>query len=224
MATIDQNPIWDKVANAPGSVSDSIMGPSYSYSDNIPGPASKGVGTRGTIGQLATNTGAIFDYMKYMISGPALGNQYFVNSGGTCSAPDKSIQTRHNYINNVSNGRAVLPEAMKRDLGSVASDFNGLIPGMLEDVEGLNPVNLFSSLSADSTPECGCYTCPTSGGDQSRFLTPSLSPDLASSKCVQVDMSKCVQTKEGFSDDTGYGIGAAAVGVLGVALILYYLR
>ena len=85
--------------------------------------------------------------MKYMISGPALGNQYFVNTGGSCVVSDKSVQPRYNYINNVSSGAGVLPESMKKDLGGIASNFDGLIPGMLEDVEGLNPVHLFSSLA-----------------------------------------------------------------------------
>jgi len=214
---MDQNPVWNNLSNA----SESVMGPSYSYADNIKGPASKGVGSNGTMGQLATNTGAIFDYVKYMISGPALGNQYFVNSGGVCIAPDKSTQPRYNYINNVSSGAAVLPEAMKKDLGGIASNFDGLIPGMLEDVEGLSPLHLFSSLAADSTPTCECYTCPTSGGEQSRFLHKELTPDFSSSKCVMVDASKCIQTREGFDDGTGFAIGAGVVGVLAIGLVVF---
>jgi hypothetical protein len=74
------NPIWDTVASSPGKATESVMGPSYSYIDNIKSPASMGVGSAGTISQIGKNTGAIFEYVKYMISGPALGNQYFVNS------------------------------------------------------------------------------------------------------------------------------------------------
>jgi len=221
MANTDENPIWNQIEAAPGNAVDSVMGPSYSYAENIKGPASLGVGSRGTISQLTTNTGAIFQYMKYMIAGPALGNQYFVNTGGSCEAPDKSIQARYNYINNVSSGADVLPEAMKRDLGGIASNFDGLIPGMLEDTENLNPIHLFSSLAADSTPACECYTCPTSGGDQSRFLNKDLTADFNSSKCVQVDISKCIQTKEGFTDrsDSAYPI-LIAIGVLAILIAM----
>jgi len=220
MANLDQNPIWSQIEAGPGAIGDSIMGPSYSYADNIQGPSAKGVGSRGTISQLGTNTGAIFDYVKYMISGPALGNQYFVNTGGSCTAPDQSVQSRYNYINNISSGSAVLPDALKQDLGGVASDFNGLIPGMLEDVEGLNPVHLFGALAADSTPACDCYTCPTSGGSQSRFLNPGLTPDLSSSACVKDDPAKCIATKEGFTDGSNYAIGAAAILVIGILIAL----
>jgi hypothetical protein len=221
MANTDQNPIWDQVASAPGNISESVMGPSYSYAENIKGPASMGVGSRGTIGQLVTNTGAIFQYMKYMIAGPALGNQYFVNTGGSCTASDNSIQARYNYINNVSSGADVLPQAMKRDLGGIASNFDGLIPGVLEDAEGLNPVHLFTSLAADSTPTCECYTCPTSGGDQSRFLNKGLTADFNSSKCVQSEISKCIQTREGFTDrsDSAYPV-LIAIGVLAILIAM----
>jgi hypothetical protein len=219
MANTDQNPIWDKIASAPESVEESVMGPSYSYAENIQGPSALGVGSNGTISQLVTNTGAIFQYMKYMISGPALGNQYFVNTGGSCMASDKSIQPRYNYINNVSSGADVLPQAMKNDLGGIASDFNGLIPGVLEDVEGLNPVHLFSSLAADSTPTCDCYTCPTSGGNQSRFLNVSLSADFDDSACVKDDISKCIKTKEGFTDrsESAYPV-LIAIGLLAILI------
>lgn len=217
MASTDQNPIWDQVAAGPSSVGDSIMGPSYSYAENIQGPSALGVGSRGTISQLGTNTGAIFQYVKYMISGPALGNQYFVNTGGSCIASDLSTQSRYSYINNVSSGAGVLPEAMKKDLGSVASNFDGLLPGILEDVEGLNPVHLFSSLAADSTPPCECYTCPTSGGEESRFMNKDLSPDFVTSKCRVDDISKCIKSKEGFQNmsESAYpiliGIGLLAI-------------
>lgn len=195
------NPIWDKIASAPGKATEAVMGPSYSYIEHIKSPSELGVGSRGTIGQIATNTFAIGDYIKYMVAGPALGNRYFVNTGGSCQASDKSVQPRYNYINNVANGADVLPQSMKSSLGGIASNFDGLIPGMMEDAEGgLNPVHLFGSLAADSTPVCDCYTCDTSGGPQSRFLNKDLTADFNPNLCKQTDISKCIQTKEGFTD------------------------
>jgi hypothetical protein len=224
MANLDQNTIWNQVSNAPATASEAVMGPSYSYTDNIQGPAQLGVGNRGTMGQLATNTGAIASYVKTMVSGPALGNQYFVNTGGSCAAPDQSIQPRHNYINNIASGDAILPASMRQGLGGIASDFNGLIPGIIEDTEQLNPVYLFSSLTADSTPSCECYTCPTSGGDQSRFLNVDLTPDFSTSKCVKVDPSKCIQTKEGFEVGSGNAVGVGVVALLAIVLIFAFPR
>jgi len=213
MANLDKNPLWNNLSNS----STNVMGPSYSYADNIQGPSSMGVSSNGTISQIGTNTGAITNYIKYMISGPALGNRFFVNTGGTCKASDNSVQPRYNYINNVSSGVNVLPDAMKQDLSGIASDFNGLIPGMLEDVEGLNPIHLMGSLAADSEPTCDCYTCDTTGGPQSYFLNTDLSPDFDSGLCQKVDPSVCIKTSEGFISSDGSSlllIGLLFVGIL----------
>jgi hypothetical protein len=230
MASLDKNSLWSELENDASDVTTDVMGPSYSYADNVIGPAYLGVGSQPTIGQLFTNTGAIIDYVNYMVSGPALGNQYFVNTGGTCIAPDKSTQSRYNFINNLASGDDTLPEDMKVALAGIASDFNGLIPGMLEDIEGLNPLNLFTAIAADSTPTCECYTCPTQYGYQSRFLNTDLTPDFDPTVCaLETDLTKCANPppappdpnqrkkkgKEGFGEaDMPYMPLALAVGVL----------
>ena len=63
MANLDKNPLWNNLSNS----STNVMGPSYSYADNIQGPSSMGVSSNGTISQIGTNTGAITNYIKYMI-------------------------------------------------------------------------------------------------------------------------------------------------------------
>jgi hypothetical protein len=190
--------IWSDLESGAASATNDIMGPGYSYADQIEGPSSKGVGSDGTMSQLARNTGAIIDYVKYMISGPALGNQYFIATGGQCTAPDGSTQDRWNYINNIASGSDLLPATMKQDLGGLTSDFNGLIPGMLEDVEGLNPTTLFTSLSANSIPSCKCYTCPSVNGTDSKYLTPELSPDFDPDLCKE--STSCTPVKESFTN------------------------
>jgi hypothetical protein len=175
----------------------------------------------GSFSQIGRNTGAITNYLKYMISGPALGNRFFVNTGGTCVASDKSIQSRYNYINNVANGADALPASMKQDLGGIASDFDGLLPGMLIDLEGLNPIHLFTSLSADSEPSCDCYTCTTSGGSQSRFLNVDMTPDFDPDLCKKVDPSVCIASKEGFSEINTYFIFG---GLCILMAVMYYQK
>jgi len=213
---MDQNSLWSNLEAGPSNVSTDVMGPSYSYADNIQGPSSMGVGSDGTFSQVGRNTGAVVNYVKYMISGPALGNQYFVNTGGVCTAPDKSTQPRYNYINNLTSGADLLPLSIRQDLGGIASDFNGLVPGMLEDVEGLNPVSLFSALAADSQPTCECYTCPTSAGNKSYFLNTSLSPDYDPAICTPADVSVCAKGTEGFTER-----GSALVPIVAAGLLIF---
>lgn len=197
MADLGKNPLWSNLQN---STSD-ILGPSYSYADNVPGPSSLGVGSDGTMSQLGRNASAVGTYVKTLITGdPPLGNQFFVNTGGTCTAPDGSVQPRSNYINNMSSGAEDLPAGIK-ELGS---DFNGLIPGVVGDIEGLNPLHLFTALTEDASPQCACYQCTVTDptGQQYGFLTPSMSPDFDSTLCSQVDTSKCLGGTESFSNMT----------------------
>jgi hypothetical protein len=203
------NSVWSSVAGGTGT---SVMGPSYSYVDNIQSPSALGVGSDGSMSQIARNIDGIVTYVQYLISGPAMGNRFFVKTGGTCKAPDGSSQSRSNYVNNVTDAAEALPESMRRDLGGLASDFNGLIPGMIQDVEGLNPVSLFNSLSADSVPTCECYSCPVTSGLSNGFLNTTLSPDYDPDLCQKVDPSVC-KNVESFEDDSATPI-IVAVGIL----------
>ena len=223
MASLGNNSLWSSVSGGTGS--SQIMGPSYSYVDNVQSPSSLGVGGDGTISQLARNTTGIVTYVQNLISGPALGNRFFINTGGSCIASDGSTQSRYNYVNNVTDAAEALPESMRRDLGGLASDFNGLIPGMIEDIGGLNPLNLFASLEADSTPKCDCYSCPTtSSGSETHFLTTSLSPDFDPDLCQPADIKLCIAsgggTKESFSNMNSTSIIPPLIALLGII----YLR
>lgn len=187
MANLGANPLWGNMSSG-SDTSNDLMGPDYSYADNIQGPGSLGVGSNGSFGQLGTNASAIEYYVKTLITGdPPLGNQFFINTGGTCTAPDGQLRARYNYVNNMSSGSAALPAAMSE----IGSDFNGLIPGVVDDIEGLDPLYIFSAMVADASPQCACYQCNVTSGSQYQWLTPSLSPDFSTSQCNQVDASYC---------------------------------
>ncbi len=194
MADLSKNSIWSDLSSA----SSDVLGPAYSYADNIPSSGSLGVGSAGTFSQLGTNADAIGTYIKTMITGdPPLGNKYFVNTGGVCTAPNGSTQERFSYINNMATGADLVPKSMS-ELGS---DFNGLIPGIIGDIEGLNPVHLFTALTADSSPLCQCYQCDVTSGSNAKFVTKSLSPDIDDTNCKVVDISLCIpKTKESFEN------------------------
>jgi hypothetical protein len=213
MADLGANSLWKDIENAGSKaegavdkVETELLGPSYSYSDALQGPSSLGVGSNGSLGQLITNTEAVVYYTEALITGnPPLGNQYFVNTGGMCTAPDGSLQPRYNYINNMSSGAAALPPA----ISELGADFNGLIPGVADDIEGLNPLHLFSALTADANPPCLCVLCPASNvqGWDAKFVNGDLDPDLVGSACKVVDPSICATSQnitESFSNKSDF--------------------
>lgn len=212
MGDLGNNSIWSDLENA----STDMMGPEYSYSDSIPSPSSLGVGSNGTFGQVSTNLGAVSTYIQGMITGdPPLGNRFFINTGGTCTAIDGSIQSRYNYINNIPGGGS--PPAGLQDLSFLSNDLRGLIPGIMEDVEGLDPYYLFTAMVADASPPCDCYTCEVTSGGDSYFLTTNLSADFDPAFCTKADISKCKPPpKESFTNqfDTTMIPTVLAAGIL----------
>jgi hypothetical protein len=219
MADLGSNPLWSSMSSQK-DVSNDILGPPYSYADNVPGPSSKGVGTDGSFGQVFTNLGAATDYVKLMITGPPLGNAYYVNTGGTCTAPDGSTQSRYNFINNLSTGSNLVPQGLN-ELSFLTSDLNGLIPGIVGDIEGLDPLYLFNALTADGNPPCQCYKCNVTTGSQYQFLSPSLSPDFDTNSCSQVDASLCTSSKESFTNSSSMSVVPTLVAV-GALLFLTF--
>lgn len=221
MADLGANPLWNNIQNQNASVSNDILGPYYSYADNIPGPVSKGVGSSGTFGQVFTNLGAAVDYVKIMITGdPVLGNAYYVNTGGTCVAPDGSTQSRFNFINNISTGSNLVPQSLN-ELSFISSDLNGLIPGVVGDIEGLDPIYLFNALTVDGNPSCECYKCNVTTGTPYSFLTPSLSPDFDTNSCSQVDASLCKSGKESFTNTTSMSVAPTIIAAVGFLLLTF---
>jgi hypothetical protein len=99
----------------------------------------------------------------------------------------------------MSSGAADVPASMKE----IGSSFNGLIPGIIGDIEGLNPLHLFTALTSDSSPPCLCYQCDVSSGPNAKFMTTNLSPDYDEQNCKPVDPSNCLPpTKESFTNPT----------------------
>ena len=210
---------WDKVKQNPNTATTDILGPTYDYSEKLPGPGQLGVGGNGSFGQLFTNLGAIGTYVKIMISGDGkpLGNAYFVSTGNTCMAPDGSQQSRKNYINNFPSGN--VPSSMN-EIGGGGGNLSGLLPGIVGDIKGLNPVYLFKSLTEEGTPSCECYKCGVTSGSSYAFLTPSLSPDFSSDACRKVDISNCVKSKEGFTNQISNAI-PTIIAVIGILLLTF---
>jgi hypothetical protein len=127
---------------------------SYPYQNYIKTPDQMGSSTKGDSTTITNNLLALEDYINVLISGDSdaqtlekrhvLGNSYFYNTGGTCTAPDGTTQNRYIFINNRPDGKIpLIPSSTK---------LKGLVPGILEDLSYMDPTELLSAF--DSNTDC----------------------------------------------------------------------
>lgn len=148
---------WQSITGGTSSAVKEITGPSYNYAKYIKTPSQLQMGSRPD--QLANNVAGIMDYVTILTEGggPAskagelpLGNRYFLETGGQCKTADGDIVKRSLYVNNVPDG--TIP--FLSELSIKIDSFKGLVPGILGDLDELNPVHLFSAFAESSTPPC----------------------------------------------------------------------
>lgn len=135
---------------------------SYNYATKIISPdelQQKGqIGINGN--HLTNNVNAMVSYIDLNLGGNSLngihvtennnvlGNKYFLKTFLKC----KDIETKKSvgrmlYINNVPTGKFKL-------LGGGKTSFRGLLPGIVSNIENLNPFDAFQELMGSSTPDC----------------------------------------------------------------------
>lgn len=125
----------------------------YPYQNYIKTPGQIGSSTKGDSTTITNNILGLTSYIQVLLDGSSnaqttgtqpLGNSYFYNTGGTCTAPDGTTQNRYIYINNRPDGEIPLIPA--------DSSLKGLVPGILEDLTYMDPTELLSAF--DSSTDC----------------------------------------------------------------------
>jgi hypothetical protein len=149
-----------------GSFGEEFLGPDYQYTDYIMDPEEMGMSDDGNFNALANNVAGIINYTNLLISGKGdaargvgpKGAQFFIKTGGKCKpavkkeGPDGFPQyeekeegkevDRYVYINNIPKGKFF----GKGNLG--------IVPGMLENVEKMNPLDMISAFTQAPVPYC----------------------------------------------------------------------
>ena len=162
--------IFQEVLNNAQGVEEKLLGPSYPYYKNIKTPSQLGMSSRGTIQQMSQNIVGLTNYVEVLVSGTSsasatggpLGNKFFLQTGGKCI--DNSVDGSNNqvdryiYVNNVPEGDIPF---ISSGLGVNFTDFRGLIPGAMSNLNVLNPFGLLQSFLAGSTPPCQELTMQT---------------------------------------------------------------
>jgi hypothetical protein len=159
--------LFDQVLEDVQGVEERLLGPTYSYADNIKTPSKIGMSSKGSMKALGKNIDGLIEYVELMVTGKSkasatggpLGNKFFLQTGAKCQNGENGEQVdRHIYINNVPNGNIPF---ISSGMGVNFSEFRGLIPGAMGNLNVLNPFGLMRAFLSGPTPECQPLTMET---------------------------------------------------------------
>ena len=170
--TNGNNNIFQDVLNDAGGVEAKLLGPTYNYAQNIKTPAQIGMSDKGSLAVLGNDINGLIQYVELLVSGKSkasvpggpLGNRFFLKTGAKCSYTDASgamsEQDRYIYVDNKPEGN--IPFISSNSIsGANFSEFKGLIPGAISNLNALNPYAIMQSFLSGSTPTCIPLTMET---------------------------------------------------------------
>jgi hypothetical protein len=168
--------LFQEVLTDAKGVENDLLGPAYPYYQNIKTPAQLGMGTEGNIQQMTKDIDGLIDYVEVLVSGNSaasstgkpLGDKFFLQTGAKCAAIDtctdpSNVSTcqqtdRYIYINNVPSGDIPF---ISSGMGVSFTDFEGLIPGAMGNLNVLNPFSIMQAFLSGATPLCQELTMQT---------------------------------------------------------------
>ena len=159
--------LFKEVLQDAGKVQDKLLGPTYPYYKNIKMPSDIGMSDEGSLSALGKDIGGLIQYVEVLVTGKSdasstggpLGNKFFLKTGGKCvdTATNNQVD-RYIYINNVPEGNIPFISA---GLDVNFSEFKGLVPGAMGNLNVLNPFAIMQSFLSGSTPPCQELTMQT---------------------------------------------------------------
>jgi hypothetical protein len=243
--------IFQEVLQDAQGVEQSLLGPSYPYYKNIKTPAQLGMGNTGSLQQMGQDINGLINYVEVLVSGNSaasatggpLGNKFFLQTGAKCAATDSCSNPsdpstcqqvdRYIYVDNVPDGDIPF---ISSGLGVNFTDFRGLIPGAMGNLNVLNPFAIMKSFLAGSTPPCQPLTMQTidvnnNVSSETQYVTladiGSMDACTFQNGTNPVNNSTCQETFQNqkeikMHDDPLAQMYFASLGVLGI-FVLYRL-
>jgi len=175
--------LFQEVLTDPQGVEQKLLGPTYPYYKNIKSPSQIGMSDKGTIQQMSKDIDGLIQYVELLVSGNSkasatggpLGNKFFLQTGGKCAAIDSCTDPsnastcqqvdRYIYIDNVPSGDIPL---ISSGMGVNFSEFKGLIPGAMGNLNVLNPYAILKAFLSGATPPCQQITMQTITNDNAK--------------------------------------------------------
>jgi len=158
--------LFQDVLNDAQSVEDRLLGSNYNYYSQIKTPEELGISSKGDLATLEKDINSLVDYVEVLVTGNgnasktglSLGNKFFFNTGAKCTAPNNKEVDRYVYVNNVPSTNApFISNVMEKKV----TQFKGLMPGIINDLNNLNPFTLMQSFLLGSSPPCQEVTFET---------------------------------------------------------------
>ena len=149
------------------NLEEDILGPDYQYYKFIKSPTKLGMSAKGSISTLEKDIEGLIAYIELLVTGNSkasttgkpLGDKFFLKTGAKCTDVKTGDQvTRYLYMNFVPTGEIPF---ISDGMGINFSEFEGLIPGAMGNLDSLNPMRLFSAFLAGSDPSCQSLTMDT---------------------------------------------------------------
>ena len=168
--------IFQEVLTDAQGVQNKLLGPTYPYYKNIKTPSEIGMSDKGTIQQMGKDVNGLIQYVELLVTGKSsasatggpLGNKFFLQTGAKCAATDNCTNAndasscqqvdRFIYINNVPEGNIPF---ISNGMGVNFSEFKGLIPGAMGNLNVLNPFAIMRAFMSGATPPCQELTMQT---------------------------------------------------------------
>ena len=160
------NMFEDVLDNAKG-VEEKLIGPDYPYYKFIKTPQQIGMSGKGSLNALGKDINGLISYTELLVSGKSkasatgqpLGNKFFLKTGAKCTAnKTDDVVDRYVYIDNVPAGNIPL---ISSGIGVNFSEFRGLIPGTISNLNAFNPFQIMQAFMTGAKPECQELTMET---------------------------------------------------------------
>ena len=176
---------------------------------------------KGSLSQIGKDIDGLIGYVELLVSGGGkasatgkpLGNKFFLKTGGKCTDKKTGKEVdRYIYINNVPSGNIPF---ISSGLGVNFSEFKGLIPGTISNLNAFNPMEMFQAFLSGSKPDCQELKMETidiynNKSTESHFVTlvdiQNMDPCIFSNKQNPVTKNKCRETFSNISpvDESNY--------------------
>lgn len=152
--------MFQEVLSNAKAAEEKYIGPDYPYYKYIKSPSEIGMSGAGSLKQLGKDIDGLVNYVELLVSGGGkasatgkpLGNKFFLKTGGKCTdkATGQDVD-RYIYINNVPVGNIPF---ISSGVGVNFSEFKGLIPGTISNLNAFNPMEMFQAFLSGSKPDC----------------------------------------------------------------------